>query len=306
MTFRISSSAPINYYYGGRIPSGSYYATVTRIFKEYNEKCPEIVHDAFVEAERLLRTERGATELQRVFNWCTPLKRNEFDAFTFYIQNAYATLAMANYPWRSPNTILEPWPLRESCFALLRDDAVLSPLERLARSIRPAYNMSGAEPCLAPPHYPCADPTGCGDDDVNGISWDFQSCTQLVPNVDTNNRTDMFPPKPYDFESLKAYCAQQHGTIPRPDAPHKAYDLTHSSRLLISNGLLDPWFPGGVYNCTKYKDSHCLLIRAAAHHLDFYGDAAEDPDEVRNAREQERDIIATWTKQISRELKSKL
>lgn len=58
---------------------------MTRIFKEYNEKCPEIVRDAFVEAERLLRTERGAAELQRVFNWCTPLKRNEFDAFTFYI-----------------------------------------------------------------------------------------------------------------------------------------------------------------------------------------------------------------------------
>jgi hypothetical protein len=35
------------------------------------------------------------------------------------------------------------------------------------------------------------------------MSWDYQSCTELVSNVDTNGVTDMFPNAPYDFPALE-------------------------------------------------------------------------------------------------------
>jgi hypothetical protein len=50
-------------------------------------------------------------------------------------------------------------------------------------------------------YYPCADITGCGGGvgDPDALSWDYQSCTEIVSNVDTNDITDMFPAAPYRY-----------------------------------------------------------------------------------------------------------
>ena len=78
------------------------------------------------------------------------------------------------------------------------------------------------------------------------MSWDYQSCTELIANVDTNGVTDMFPDAPYNFEKLSQYCHETWGVQPDPwKLPH-LYNYTDSSRIIFSNGFLDPWWPGKI------------------------------------------------------------
>eukprot|EP01106_Pelomyxa_sp_JSP_P005085 TRINITY_DN180_c0_g1_i11.p1 TRINITY_DN180_c0_g1~~TRINITY_DN180_c0_g1_i11.p1 ORF type:complete len:158 (-),score=33.09 TRINITY_DN180_c0_g1_i11:106-579(-) len=131
------------------------------------------------------------------------------------------------------------------------------------------------------------------------MSWDYQSCTQLVSNVDTNNVTDMFPPYPYNYDELKAYCYTQWGAVPDPQYLHRTYNIAESSRIIFSNGLLDPWFPGGVLQSKVTQEQYSISISLAAHHLDFYGsDPAHDPQSVVDARNKEESIITQWLAEI--------
>lgn len=65
-------------------------------------------------------------------------------------------------------------------------------------------------------YYPCADITGCGGGvgDPDALSWDYQSCTEIASNVDTNGVTDMFPAAPYNFTAVEDYCKRRWGTVP--------------------------------------------------------------------------------------------
>jgi len=144
-------------------------------------------------------------------------------------------------------------------------------------------------------YYPCADITGCGGGvgDPDAISWDYQSCTEIIANVDTNNVTDMFPPAPYNFQNLIIYCKEKWGTIPDPLKIPLKYDYTKSSNIIFSNGFLDPWWPGGVEYGVATKNLFTIFMESAAH-LDLRGSDPKDPPDVTAARERESTIINGW------------
>lgn len=108
----------------------------------------------------------------------------------------------------------------------LQDPQLAYPTQQLKRLIQAhtfllspfSMHSSAPVPCfnVTAEYYPCADITGCGGGvgDPDALSWDYQSCTQIVSNVDTNNVTDMFPPAPYNFDAVVAYCAKRWGTKP--------------------------------------------------------------------------------------------
>jgi hypothetical protein len=146
-----------------------------------------------------------------------------------------------------------------------------------------AYNTTNDLKCfnISQEYYPCADITGCGggDDDPDARSWDWQSCTEIISNPDTNNVTEyvhtlslftykshsytgncsldlttptsrsMFPPAPYNFTALQIYCAQRWNATPDPLKIPQMYNYTTGSRIIFSNGDLDPWWPGMTGTC---------------------------------------------------------
>lgn len=88
------------------------------------------------------------------------------------------------------------------------------------------------------------------------------------------------------------------GVKPNPTyIPHK-FNYTRATRIIYSNGALDPWWAGGVLpgNCPQNQDTHCIFIDQAAHHLDLRGSDERDPVAVVKAREQEKEIIIGWLK----------
>jgi len=308
----VAGSAPIRYHAFGDVKSGDYFAITTADFGRKHKDCPNLVRGAFNEIYSKFKTEEGRAWITSELPLCSSVGSTDADLrmVALWVENAYALLAMLDYPWPNAGVQLPKYPIDESCKMMLPDGAGTSLTRRLGMSVGVLYNNTGELRCfnISEEYYPCADITGCGGGvgDPNAMSWDYQSCTQLIANVDTNNVTDMFPPYPYDFEELTAYCQKQWGATPDPLHLSETYNWVNSTRIIFSNGLLDPWWPGGVLQSHLTLQQHKILIPLAAHHLDFYGSAPEyDPKSVVYARQQEEEIIKQWLQEIVLELKYK-
>ena len=74
--------------------------------------------------------------------------------------------------------------------------------------------------------------------------------------------------------------------------------LRHSveTTSIFSNGLLDPWSSGGILRDVN-KSVVSLLIPLGAHHFDLRGNTANDPREIRDARNLEAQRIQQWIKE---------
>jgi len=76
-------------------------------------------------------------------------------------------------------------------------------------------------------------------------------------------------------------------------------DLT---RIIFSNGVLDPWHVGGVLpgRVPLHKDARALLFNDSAHHLDLRAPSPQDPVSIVQGRAEETRLIGNWLRQIYR------
>jgi lysosomal Pro-X carboxypeptidase len=305
----LASSAPLRYHIG-EIDNGAFYKVVTDVFATTDPNCPTLVRNAFIQIFELAQTQSGRDEITQKLNLCSPLAEGPaaLKLLSLWVENAFATLGMADYPY--PFMGMPPYPLEISCAIM---DSYYDPIVGLGQAVGIFYNLTSTPllTCfnITNEYYPCADITGCGGGvgDPDAMSWDYQSCTELVSNVDTNNMTDMFPSYPYDFPSLEEYCMTQWNAVPQPLAIPTKYNYTTLTNLILSNGRLDPWHPGGVLPEQCPPQLFCILIDEAAHHLDLRGtDPIHDPASVLIARQYEAQIIGNWILTIGQQKMEKL
>ena len=79
------------------------------------------------------------------------------------------------------------------------------------------YNLTAQLPAGKSPTISSGDWSGVGGG-LNGLSWDYETCTFLVEQLGTNNVTDMFPPRPWTMSWLQQHCGQRFGVTPQPTA----------------------------------------------------------------------------------------
>ena len=142
--------------------------------------------------------------------------------------------------------------------------------------------------------------------------WIFQRCTDLVMAFEVPTTSRMALPCAAGFRAncaadgqaaLRTFCNATFGaTVPDPA---KLQDLWGSdwtaagggSRIIFSNGDLDPWAYGGVLDSVAGGASDAPLvvhIAAGAHHLDLRGSHPHDPPSVVAAREYEAAALGRW------------
>ncbi len=124
----------------------------------------------------------------------------------------------------------------------------------------------------------------------SGLLHMWQTCTEVIYFPNTNNVTDMFPPREWTFDNLKAHCSSAWSVQPRPTwlktytggqisfcplpktqtkrcsinlymiSPRSlpGENIKYSSRIIFSNGLLDPWHGGGFLE--SLSDSLIAII----------------------------------------------
>jgi dipeptidyl-peptidase-2 len=163
----------------------------------------------------------------------------------------------------------------------------------------------------------CSDQTGCGTgpsmcsivafSQIGGQAWDYQACTEIIYFPNTNNGSDMFPPRNWTIADLTKHCHQTWGIVPDPDwlgiytggrylySPplHAGSDLAGVSNIIFSNGLLDPWHGGGFLH-THSDTLVAVIIEDGAHHLDLRGSNPQDPQSVTTARKAEVALLKKW------------
>jgi len=293
--FALASSAPVRYrpfLTPDGTASGAFFYTATEVFGKVNKQCPDLVRQAFGTILQAFdpkgRTENGPERISAQLGLCTTIE--SADLLQLWIESAFATLVMENYPFA-----VDPfpaWPMKVACERMLEQD---EPIEALRAALSVVYNTTNDVKChnVREEYLECSDITGCGLG-TDGRSWDYQFCTQVNSNADTNNVTDMFPARPFDFEALSSYCNKTFGVVPTPKELPGIFPPSAGDHIIYANGDIDGWFLGGILHSRPEDEVWSINVTLGAHHLDLRGDSHLDTTGVRQARQQERDILMRW------------
>eukprot|EP01091_Cochliopodium_minus_P011202 TRINITY_DN3116_c0_g1_i1.p1 TRINITY_DN3116_c0_g1~~TRINITY_DN3116_c0_g1_i1.p1 ORF type:complete len:495 (-),score=111.03 TRINITY_DN3116_c0_g1_i1:45-1499(-) len=283
-----------------------YFQTVTNDFNAANPNCPIFVRQAFNQLLELAKTEQGLAFLSSTFKTCSPLKASDLNHLILWIVNSFGTLAMVDYA--CPANFLAPlpaFPINLACQEILdgaqKMNNATGKLLGLAAASTLFYNgTNGNMTCndIYTEFVFCADQTGCGGG-PSGVAWDYLACTEIIYFPNTNNVTDMFPPRNWDLQDLTRYCQEKWDVNPRPGWLKTLFggeNINYASNIIFSNGVLDPWHGGGYLS--NVSDSLiAVVIDDSAHHEDLrYPDPSCDPPSITAAREQEFQILTNWMK----------
>eukprot|EP00759_Apiculatamorpha_spiralis_P027858 PhF_6_TR30544/c0_g1_i1/m.44832/K01276/DPP7; dipeptidyl-peptidase II len=308
----LASSAPFRMWFP-QVDPRAWYHTVTKVYSRMRPlECPDLVRLGFEEIISAVKTGRSAVlgltpeDVRQQLGLCDAPTQASLFNLTSWVVVGFANLAMENLPW-STDVNAPPFPMDAGCIALASNPS--QPLVGLRTTMGYTYNSSGTLSCFSPSdeNVPCADFTGCG---VGGdsLSWDWQSCTQIAHDAGTYNDTDMFPVQPYDKDTLDAYCKKTWGTnIDFTFMPNMYKAIVNTTRLIVSNGLLDPWHVGGVMDVKTQVPGGVpggvvtVKIAEGAHHADLWGTHPSEPTSLTAARAKELETLSMWIKEFHKE-----
>jgi dipeptidyl-peptidase-2 len=310
----LAGSAPLAFAVGAK-GNPPFFDAVTADVDGADQRCPKLIREAFSLVLSLANAgEKGLQSISERMRLCKPLTADRVTHLILWARNAFTTLGMMDYPY--PTNFLCPlpaFPIVSSCQAVLKekDGDLLSGLADAASLVYNATKPWGeAQTCfdIETEFIECADQTGCGVD-YNSWAWDYQVCTEIVLLVSTNNVTDMFPPYAWNMETLTNYCTKRWGVTPNPNwtsthfggspaDPASAFRKS-ASRIIFSNGLLDPWHGGGFLEDVgrEEADMPAVILKHGAHHLDLRSKNPKDPETTTIARATEVGYIRKWLKE---------
>ena len=260
--------------------------------------CADAWASALATIQAMSATPSAFQPLSAAFALCEPLtSAANVTTLVNWITSGLVDMAMCDYP--SPANFLEPipaWPVNASCALFAQclatgsggDDKNL--VQCASAAIGVYYNGSGTTAC----NSILSDATA----DLGEQGWDYQSCTEMVmPIGQYGPPSDMFVPQPWADAAWTQYCADKWGVAPDFGWAAREFGgdtIGAGSRIIFSNGLLDPWRGGGVR--ASLSDSLiAITIAEGAHHLDLRAsDPLRDPAYVRRARAQEKALVRQW------------
>ena len=283
-----------------------FFRLVTNDYYNVDPKCPDLVRAGYSQMIDLAANNKYH-EISNTFQLCSNIK-DESDLLYLeeWARNGLLTMAMVDYPYAADFLGKLPAnPVNASCKLMLENQD--NAMKALAVGAGLYYNASydNTLTCfnITDEFIECADQTGCGLG-TDATAWDYQMCTEIVYSMITNNVTDMFPPFVWDNNNLTEYCNKVYGVTPEPKAMQVWFPLdlgNATSRIIFSNGLLDPWHGGGYLTSPGNPDLlPTVIIPSGAHHLDLRGKNPQDPPDVTAARQQEVQILQGWLKELQR------
>lgn len=294
----IAASAPI-YLVAGDSSRDTFFHDVTADFRKI-DNCFDDVKSSFSQIASLAMTgASGFEKLSSEFRLCPAIKSTkDYRHLLGWLRNAFTVLAMMDYPY--PTQFIAPLPanpVNVACEKFKSSTDLIAGMSHVADMVYSNGGKGGGCHDIFREYVECADPTGCGTGPAS-LAWDYQACTSFILPAGTDNVTDMFPPLSFTLQERKEYCQRAWDVTPRDRWTKISLwgkDITSSSNIVFSNGLLDPWCRGGVLRNIS-ESLVAVLIEGGAHHLDLRSSNAADPPSVVTARRLEASFIANWIK----------
>ncbi|CAK9304726.1 unnamed protein product [Gordionus sp. m RMFG-2023] len=349
VTGSIAASAPLLYFYQ-MSPCDTFVKIVSQNFKNESDYCFnnikkswEIINNYF----KFNDTKKLAI-IKNIFEICNISQLNFYDKeiFKSWIQDAFISMTMANYPYPANFLGSMPaWPVKEACkflnksyngYDLISNNTDILLLKALYQAISIYSNYTGSTKCnlinsdtsndsfnlfkkifLGKPNLKIGQLFKLNEFQASPAlgynNWLYQSCEEMVmpfcsskSNINHNlmDSSSMFEPSIWNFTAYSLNCQSAFGIIPRPywlslyyagsKDKNQNISIIASSNIIFSNGLLDPWSGGGIYENDTHKDIISIVIPEGAHHLDLREPNPLDPVSVINARLIEQQYIQKW------------
>jgi lysosomal Pro-X carboxypeptidase len=302
----LAASAPILGYAGLTDPYG-WYRVATSTFDKQAPGCVEQVRGAFAQ---LLAASPAL--ISKAYNTCTPALETTAQTIGLRMTDMLSAMATSAYP-RSLS------PVVGAC----RQLAMAPGVGAFAPFITPpgtCLNVSALHAMAAHPHALLPRPPSAhrrlarevGIDDVGGAqtadrAWYYLACTEIVHPIAANNVSDMFPPFSWDVDALASACRKLFHVSPRLEWLPESMGMAGgpkglrrvTSRVIFSNGMLDPWSAESV---TADVSETLVAINLAdgSHHSDLgswgnpWPDERSDSAALVRARREELRLLRTW------------
>jgi pimeloyl-ACP methyl ester carboxylesterase len=178
-------------------------------------------------------------------------------------------------------------------------------------------------------------------------AWAYQRCSDIVIPYEARASAplflpcEVFAPNCWSIERFSSWCESTYGVRPQPrsaDVEHGGRWLGSASRIIFTNGELDPWSTGSISAAdlptdAAQRDLVAITMRGAqapptsfpwavwrsrpgrsvgtepwytlcvgaAHHLDLRSTNPADPPDVRKARETQKQYVQRWIAEDQKE-----
>jgi lysosomal Pro-X carboxypeptidase len=259
-------------------PDYSFYAVVTKDFKDASESCYTTIKNSWGEIDRLASQPGGLQNLSKIFNTCTNLTNitDLHDGLIFVFEQA----AQYDYP-----------EVKSICHAIDSAPEGTDILGRVSAGIASSYF------CLPVEFSDQFDP------------WLWQTCTEMVFPMAQNPNKTMFPLNLFDIESYAENCKREYGVLPRPDWVATEYGghnikkvLKHfGSNIIFSNGLRDPWSSGSVLENIS-ESIVALATKEGTHCQDLFPSSPDDPEWIKEQKSKEIELIKSWIERYNSDI----
>ena len=238
------------------------------------------------------------------FGLCSQIEtRQNIETLIGFLQKSFSDLAFVNYPYSSSS--LPANPTDYACSRIKYHTGHTGTAGWLPLRDALAWHYQKIAKCLSLANGFAAYTPGF----LEG-PWTFQRCTDLVMAFSVQNTSRMFLSceggfrancEPEGLQALRRFCASKFGvTVPDPVQQQDTWGSDWSnhgggSKIIFSNGDLDPWSYGGVPDGIMSDDGPIVLhITGGAHHIDLRSDDPNDPPGVTACRVKERAILRKW------------
>lgn len=328
----IASSAPILFFGNKDKLKNNFFKIATDTYKRYSEDCPQDIRKGFDTLNKIRKGQFGNvfSEVNSIFNLCTQITNfTEVKMLKKTIKEAIVALSQYNYPYET--SFIKPLPgdpvkvacekirtfktkiLGEKPYYNVIQNPDLSGLMRGSKLYNVAqfnqmepnvkasinylklaadlyYNYTGTQTCLEIGNSPIQKPP-------NGIF--FLACTELVMPKEQNGVTDMFNPKKWDLKKYIKKCKEKWHADVRPNwifdyfgGRHFKKEMKNYSKILFTNGLMDPWYAGSPKESTNPEIY--VVESDSGHHQDIRLPNEKDQISVIEVRNLMRELIKKW------------
>jgi lysosomal Pro-X carboxypeptidase len=304
----VAGSAPIWAFLGEEPPVNPEYFAAIETYDASakglgSDECVSTIRQSFSTLFSLGSTAAGRQVASDSLRLCQPMESvDDVNTVAGWIADGMSFLAMGSYPFPSAymlngRGILPAYPMKHVCGAMAGADARLPGdlLGHFEQAIGVWFNFSGTDQCL---NWQAGAPNN--ETEIDGMLWDYLSCTEMVMPMSQDGVTDMFYPQPWNLTSYTEGCQEQWGISPRPmwaQASFGGRRLESVSNIVYSSGELDPW-RGADVSLNVSDSIFAVTVMRAGHHMDLMFAAPEDNlTNVVQIREFEMTQVASWIAQ---------